>query len=186
MKLREEEFYEQYHQHGGTTIIPTEIFNELYDDATEEIERLNKENERIRTELNGKESIIKEVREYLMTTGYLWTGQFKEIDFVTKEGRIAGKGASKYLSGLVTRDSNNIECFAGNGVSYVIPNYINKSNIDESVEFKFRVRGPMENKKVVILSPNPVPKRLMFLNYSDIEDVVFSEYSSAKLQIISI
>lgn len=29
----------------------------------------------------------KEVREYLMTTGYLWTGQFKEIDFVTKEGR---------------------------------------------------------------------------------------------------
>lgn len=43
MKLREEEFYEQYHQHGGTTIIPTEIFNELYDDATEEIERLNKD-----------------------------------------------------------------------------------------------------------------------------------------------
>lgn len=40
MKLREEEFYYQYHQHGGTTIIPTEIFNELYDDATEEIERL--------------------------------------------------------------------------------------------------------------------------------------------------
>ena len=51
MKLREEEFYEQYHQHGGTTIIPTEIFNELYDDATEEIERLN--------------NIIKEVREYI-------------------------------------------------------------------------------------------------------------------------
>ena len=51
MKLREEEFYEQYHQHGGTTIIPTEIFNELYDDATEEIERLN--------------NIIKEVRKYI-------------------------------------------------------------------------------------------------------------------------
>ena len=51
MKLREEEFYEQYHQHGGTTIIPTEIFNELYDDATEEIERLY--------------NIIKEVREYI-------------------------------------------------------------------------------------------------------------------------
>lgn len=46
MKLREEEFYEQYHQHGGTTIIPTEIFNELYDDATEEIERLNKINKK--------------------------------------------------------------------------------------------------------------------------------------------
>lgn len=41
MKLREEEFYEQYKHHGGTTIIPTEIFDELYDDATEEIKRLN-------------------------------------------------------------------------------------------------------------------------------------------------
>ena len=55
MKLREEEFYEQYHQHGGTTIIPTEIFNELYDDATEEIERLN--------------NIIKEVREIFKDYG---------------------------------------------------------------------------------------------------------------------
>ena len=52
MKLREEEFYEQYHQHGGTTIIPTEIFNELYDDATEEIERLN--------------NIINELEKYLI------------------------------------------------------------------------------------------------------------------------
>lgn len=40
-KLRDETFYDQYHQHGGTTIIPTEIFNELYNDAKEEIERLN-------------------------------------------------------------------------------------------------------------------------------------------------
>lgn len=61
MKLREEEFYEQYHQHGGTTIIPTEIFNELYDDATEEIERLN--------------SIIKEVRAKLYDLNY----KIKEI-----------------------------------------------------------------------------------------------------------
>ena len=61
MKLREEEFYEQYHQHGGTTIIPTERFNELYDDATEEIERLH--------------SIIKEVRAKLYDLNY----KIKEI-----------------------------------------------------------------------------------------------------------
>lgn len=52
MKLREEEFYEQYHQHGGTTIIPTEIFDELYDDATEEIERLNNKIKEISEEMN--------------------------------------------------------------------------------------------------------------------------------------
>lgn len=28
-----------------------------------------------------------ETREYLMTTGYLWTGQFKECDVVTKQGK---------------------------------------------------------------------------------------------------
>ena len=61
MKLREEEFYEQYHQHGGTTIIPTEIFNELYDDATEEIERLNNNiNELEKYLIEAKEN-VKEV-----------------------------------------------------------------------------------------------------------------------------
>ena len=72
MKLREEEFYEQYHQHGGTTIIPTEIFNELYDDATEEIERLNNiinglDNtiENLEEVIKCKDNIIKEVREYI-------------------------------------------------------------------------------------------------------------------------
>jgi uncharacterized protein YllA (UPF0747 family) len=58
VKLREEEFYEQYHQHGGTTIIPTEIFNELYDDATEEIERLNNDIKELLKENSNKEKVI--------------------------------------------------------------------------------------------------------------------------------
>ena len=62
MRLREEEFYEQYHQHGGTTIIPTEIFNELYDDATEEIERLN--------------NIINELEKYLWEERYNHQGEY--------------------------------------------------------------------------------------------------------------
>ena len=32
-----------------------------------------------------------------------------------------------------------------------IQTIINKDNIEDSVEFKFRVRGPMENKKVVVV-----------------------------------
>lgn len=72
------------------------------------------------------------------------------VDFVTKEGRSAGKGASKYLKGLVARNNEKIECSAGNGISYVIPQFVNKKNVEESVEFKFRVRKPMENKKIVL------------------------------------
>lgn len=65
MKLREEEFYEQYHQHGGTTIIPTEIFNELYDDATEEIERQKEIIRQLDIKNLELTTIIKEVREYI-------------------------------------------------------------------------------------------------------------------------
>lgn len=50
-------------------------------DMTEEIERLNKENERIRTELNGKESIIKEVREYIEK--HLDNNFKTEFDYIT-------------------------------------------------------------------------------------------------------
>ena len=93
MKLREEEFYEQYHQHGGTTIIPTEIFNKLYDDATEEIERLKEElkytvpivehNKTITKHLKEIErlhSIIKEVRELRNKISNLYYEEGFELD----------------------------------------------------------------------------------------------------------
>ena len=87
MKLREEEFYEQYHQHGGTTIIPTEIFNELYDDATEEIERLNndikellKENENKEKVIKAQDNIIKEVREYIHKN-CISSDEWTDLDF---------------------------------------------------------------------------------------------------------
>ena len=72
------------------------------------------------------------------------------VDFVTKEGRVAGKGAVRYLKGLVNRNNSRISCVAGEGISYVIPQIVNKDNIEENLEFKFRVRTPMENKKIVI------------------------------------
>jgi len=76
VKLREEEFYEQYHQHGGTTIIPTEIFNELYDDATEEIERLNKTLDTATEIINNKHKEIERLNNIINTI--LDFGFFKE------------------------------------------------------------------------------------------------------------
>ena len=83
------------------------------------------------------------------------------VDFVTKEGRVAGKSAARYLKGLVTRSDSKLNCVAGNGVSYVIPQVVNKDNIEENVEFKFRVRGPMENKKVVVKINDTVIKSVV-------------------------
>lgn len=72
------------------------------------------------------------------------------VDFVTAESRIAGKGAARYLKGEVTRSGNYLECKAGNGLGYILPQKVDVSNIDVSVDFKFRVRAPMENKKIVV------------------------------------
>ena len=99
------------------------------------------------------------------------------VDFVTKEGRAAGKGAARYLKGLVARNDNKIECSPGNGISYVIPQIVNKDNIDENVEFKFRVRGPMENKKVVVKLNDNVIKSVVKLHLlpAEMETIVIKK-----------
>ena len=72
------------------------------------------------------------------------------VDFVTAESRLSGKGAARYLTGKVTRSNKYVECEAGNGLGYILPQRVDVSNIDETVDFKFRVRTPMENKKIVV------------------------------------
>ena len=72
------------------------------------------------------------------------------VDFVTAESRIAGKSAARYLKGEITRGKTSVECKAGNGLGYILPQKVDVSNIDGGVDFKFRVRTPMENKKVVV------------------------------------
>ena len=110
------------------------------------------------------------------------------VDFVTKEGRAAGKGASKYLKGLVTRSDKKIDCVPGTGISYVIPQIVNKENIDEYVEFKFRVRGPMENKKVVIKLNDQVIKSVVKLHLlpAEMETIVVKkeEFASSEGKLV--
>lgn len=72
------------------------------------------------------------------------------VDFVTAESRVAGKGAARYLNGEVTRSGEYLDCKAGNGLGYILPQKVDVSNIDGAVDFKFRVRSPMENKKIVV------------------------------------
>jgi regulator of replication initiation timing len=47
------------------------LFTNEEEELIEEVERLNKENEHLRTALNTKESIIKEVREYIEEKEYI-------------------------------------------------------------------------------------------------------------------
>lgn len=65
------------------------------------------------------------------------------VDFVTDEGRDAGRGAANYIKGL-SKKSKHIEVKPGNGVGYVIPQFI-ETDLNNDITFKFRVRKPIQN-----------------------------------------
>lgn len=97
------------------------------------------------------------------------------VDFVTAESRVAGKGAARYLKGEVTRSGKYVECKAGNGLGYILPQKVDVNNIDGAIDFKFRVRTPMENKKIVVK-----------LNGEVIRSVVRPHLLPAEMETISI
>ena len=72
------------------------------------------------------------------------------VDFVTDEGRSAGSGAAKYIKGVRHSDSR-IEVKPLDGVSYVVPQHVH-ADIDEDVTLKFRVRSPIKNAMIEIMS----------------------------------
>lgn len=70
------------------------------------------------------------------------------VDFVTDEGRDAGRGAAKYIKGEQEKNAS-ISVKPGEGIGYVIPQTIKNKNAD-SITFKFRVRRPINNVFVTI------------------------------------
>lgn len=72
------------------------------------------------------------------------------VDFVTDEGRLAGHGAAEYLKGEFKR-GEKIVVTPKDGISYVVPQEINKDN-EEDVTFKFRVRRPVKDVYLIIES----------------------------------
>ena len=80
------------------------------------------------------------------------------VDFVSQEGRAAGHGAALYIKGLL-EGKEYIKVNPGNGIGYVVPQYIEKNN-QEDIALKFRVRKPIKNVDIIIESNNEVIKKL--------------------------
>jgi NADPH-dependent 2,4-dienoyl-CoA reductase/sulfur reductase-like enzyme len=70
------------------------------------------------------------------------------VDYVTLESYTAGKNAAKFSKGQKNSEGSIIEVIAGNGISYVVPKYINPSNFEDCIEIKFRVRGVFNNNYI--------------------------------------
>ncbi|MCR4911884.1 MAG: FAD-dependent oxidoreductase [Bacilli bacterium] len=81
------------------------------------------------------------------------------VDFVTDEGRDAGRGAAKYIKGELNKNAM-VAVKPGDGIGYVIPQTITDKNA-ESVTLKFRVRRPIQNVFVSIKDGEEVVSKVM-------------------------
>ena len=72
------------------------------------------------------------------------------VDFVSLESEKAGMGAGRYvLNGEVSKD-RVVKTINGDNISYVVPQYIRKDNVEKSVELSFRVRRPTQQVNIVV------------------------------------
>ena len=84
------------------------------------------------------------------------------------------KSTNKFMI-IGMENGKYVECKAGNGLGYILPQKVDVNNIDGAVDFKFRVRTPMENKKIVVK-----------LNDEVIRSVVRPHLLPAEMETISI
>ena len=77
------------------------------------------------------------------------------VDFVSDEARLAGRSAALYLQNKINNKENKINIKPGNGLSYVLPQFILENSL-EDVVIKFRVRRPVQDQIVWIKSGETV------------------------------
>ena len=77
------------------------------------------------------------------------------VDFVSDEARLAGRSAALYLQNKINNQENKINIKPGNGLSYVLPQFILENSL-EDVVIKFRVRKPVQDQIVWIKSGDNV------------------------------
>lgn len=71
------------------------------------------------------------------------------VDFVSAEGRKAGKGVAKYLSGNLKK-GKEIDLKNGFGITYTVPQKIRIENIDNSLEVFMRVNNIYKDVRLQI------------------------------------
>ncbi|MBQ7236628.1 MAG: FAD-dependent oxidoreductase [Clostridia bacterium] len=97
------------------------------------------------------------------------------VDFVSEEAEIAGAAAAKYaLSG--SKERSVVNTFAGDNVSYVLPQKIDK-NIEGNVKLFFRVRKALEKCTVKVICGEQVllEKKKRVVRPGEMENVILLE-----------
>ena len=77
------------------------------------------------------------------------------VDFVSDEARLAGRSAALYLQNKIDNKGQKIAIKPGNGLSYVLPQFILENSLEDII-IKFRVRRPVQDQIVWIKSGETV------------------------------
>ncbi len=86
------------------------------------------------------------------------------VDFVTAESRLAGKSAAEYIKAYDKADrridkENRVKTRAGNGLLYLLPNYIDKG-AKNPVDLSFRPRSEMKDVEIELISSDRLIKTI--------------------------
>ena len=101
------------------------------------------------------------VNQYMetMIDGVFTTGNCLHVhdvvDFVSDEARLAGRSAALYLANKIDNTSKKIALIPGNGLSYVLPQFILENSLEDIV-IKFRVKKPVQDQIVWVKSGEEV------------------------------
>ena len=77
---------------------------------------------------------------------------FDLVDFVSLTGEIAGRGAAKYLRNELVSGDNLISLQAGENVSFVVPQKVNRENLEDDLSIYFRVKNKQEKVQVTAIA----------------------------------
>lgn len=80
------------------------------------------------------------------------------VDFVSNEGRQAGHGAALYINQKLNK-TKHVSVNPKEGIGYVVPQRL-EYELNENVDFKFRVRKPVQNVNIVIENNGNLLKKI--------------------------
>lgn len=94
------------------------------------------------------------------------------VDYVSAEGRLAGKNAAKYILGSLGSSKNGINVSAGSGLGYILPSTINADNLGDAI-LKFRVNKPYKTSNIIIKADGKEIKRIkkLYLLPAEMENI---------------
>ncbi len=78
------------------------------------------------------------------------------VDFVTAESKRAGENAAKYVLGQLKEEGPVQSTHAGQGINYIVPHVVRKSNIDKAVTLFMRVGNVYHNAELVVKADDKV------------------------------